>query len=514
MAKTRNPSHDQSTSTTNQPDPINTNLPPTPPTAVPPDLAHQMTLIASRLDVLDSLASKVASLEAQSSLRETSHRNGMQGTGRTRGPTLDRNRPPWWEEFEHDEEGYRPYQHPRRPRAKIDFPRFEGGDPRGWVLKADKYFRYFEVADDMKVEVAAMHLDGDALDLYAWVNGEGHILGWDDLVRVFQEHYGPPDFQNPDEFLCSVRQTGTIAEYRLEFARRAARVVDWSENALLGVFIAGMREELKSEVRIHKPRSVYKAASLALEYESKLAHQNPQKPTNSYSRPTTHYSQNPRPSFQTHTNPSRHPPNTSPAPNPQHITVAERQLRRERGLCFRCGEKFTPDHQCVSSFSQLEFVDGNGVPDPGDDGEEVPEVDDGRVEISFHQISGANPTSTLQLRGTINGRSVLMLVDSGSTHNFISSTLADELQLPRQDVPFFGVTIGNGEVINCGQICPDVTIRLPGVIIRQDFFPFDMGTAELVVYRAGKENNGADALSRRPHSAELFVLAVPRAKEF
>lgn len=27
-----------------------------------------------------------------------------------------------------------------RPHTKMEFPRFEGGDPRGWILKAEKYF--------------------------------------------------------------------------------------------------------------------------------------------------------------------------------------------------------------------------------------------------------------------------------------------------------------------------------------------------------------------------------------
>ncbi|KAL8159270.1 hypothetical protein V2J09_000807 [Rumex salicifolius] len=41
---------------------------------------------------------------------------------------------------------------------------------------------------------------------------------------------------------------------------------------------AAMKEELKSEVRILKPRAVYKAASLALEFESKLGHNQGPKP--------------------------------------------------------------------------------------------------------------------------------------------------------------------------------------------------------------------------------------------
>ncbi|GAA0140181.1 hypothetical protein LIER_01580 [Lithospermum erythrorhizon] len=122
----------------------------------------------------------------------------------------------------------------------------------------------------MKVEVAAMHLEGDALDLYAWINGEDEILLWEELVKVFQENYGPLEFRNPDEFLCALKHTGPKTEYRQEFARRVGRVGDWPDYCLLRVFLIGLKDELKIEVCIHKPRTVFKATSLALEFEAKV----------------------------------------------------------------------------------------------------------------------------------------------------------------------------------------------------------------------------------------------------
>ncbi|GKA18263.1 hypothetical protein Tco_0698100, partial [Tanacetum coccineum] len=101
-------------------------------------------------------------------------------------------------------------------------PTFEGGDPRGWILKAKKYFRYYHTPDEQKVEVASMYLEGDALDLFAWITGRS----------------------SPKELLGS-----TIGQK---------------------VFLNGLKEDLKADVRIHKPRTVYKAVSLALEFEAKL----------------------------------------------------------------------------------------------------------------------------------------------------------------------------------------------------------------------------------------------------
>lgn len=50
------------------------------------------------------------------------------------------------------------------PYTKIEFPKLEGGDLRGWILKAEKYFQYYQTPDELKVDIAGMYLEGDALD--------------------------------------------------------------------------------------------------------------------------------------------------------------------------------------------------------------------------------------------------------------------------------------------------------------------------------------------------------------
>lgn len=100
----------------------------------------------------------------------------------------------------------------KRPSTKIEFPKFDGGDPRGWILKAEKYFGYYQTPDKLKVDIAAMYLEGDALDLFAWINTERTLLQWEELTKMLQEHYGPAEFLNPDEHLCGIKQTGSVQE--------------------------------------------------------------------------------------------------------------------------------------------------------------------------------------------------------------------------------------------------------------------------------------------------------------
>ena len=46
--------------------------------------------------------------------------------------------------------------------------------------------------------------------------------------------------------------------------------------------------------------------------------------------------------------------------------------------------------------------------------------------ISLHSLSGISSPQTLKLQGYIKHRKVIILVDSGSTHNFIHRRVAEE----------------------------------------------------------------------------------------
>lgn len=51
-------------------------------------------------------------------------------------------------------------------------------------------------------------------------------------------------------------------------------------------------------------------------------------------------------------------------------------------------------------------------------------MDSSQVQISFHALSGHLAPETLHLMGRISNQNVVILIDGGSTHNFV--------QAPRQ----------------------------------------------------------------------------------
>ena len=95
------------------------------------------------MDAIDLLIANVATLKAQSSASqhaETRHQN----RDRSKEPYGDDNDVdcPWWmknkEPYGDDNDVDCPWsmKNPSsRPHTKMGFPKFEGEDPRGWILK-------------------------------------------------------------------------------------------------------------------------------------------------------------------------------------------------------------------------------------------------------------------------------------------------------------------------------------------------------------------------------------------
>lgn len=108
-------------------------------------------------------------------------------------------------------------------------------------------------------------------------------------------------------------------------------------------------------------------------------------------------------------------------------------------------------------------TEANVVDDYEDDAwrEEVP-------SISFHALMGHVVSSTLKLIGSINGQEILILVDGGSTNNFIQSCLAAHLKLVVQSSSHRSITVGNGKVLTCGGEYSVVPLKVGDTIFSVD----------------------------------------------
>lgn len=49
---------------------------------------------------------------------------------------------------------------------KLDLPIFSGLNPDGWILRAERFFGFYGLTEEERVEAAVVSLDGDALLWY------------------------------------------------------------------------------------------------------------------------------------------------------------------------------------------------------------------------------------------------------------------------------------------------------------------------------------------------------------
>lgn len=117
--------------------------------------------------------------------------------------------------------------------------------------------------------------------------------------------------------------------------------------------------------------------------------------------------------------------------------------------------------------------------DPG--GNTTEETSCQAAQLSLHALSGDFAADTFRLMGTINEVLVRILVDGGSTHNFIQATVARSLGLELSPIDPFKVLVGSGQELLCSHICYGVPLLLQGTYFTVDLFVLDLRGATVVL---------------------------------
>ena len=106
---------------------------------------------------------------------------------------------------------------------------------------------------------------------------------------------------------------------------------------------------------------------------------------------------------------------------------------------------------------------------------------EGVVELCIKSVVGLTNVGTMKIRGEIQGKEVIVLVDCGATHNFISDKLVATLQLPTKDTSNYGVILGSGTAIKGKGVCEQVKLNLNGWMITTDFLPLELGGVDVIL---------------------------------
>lgn len=101
--------------------------------------------------------------------------------------------------------------------------------------------------------------------------------------------------------------------------------------------------------------------------------------------------------------------------------------------------------------------------------------------ISLHALAGVSASDTFRLYGLISSARITILVDSGSTHNFVQPRVAKFLNLPMEDTMALRVMVGNGSVQHCEQLCPDTKVLIQGHTFTVTLCVLPLSGADVIV---------------------------------
>ncbi|XP_071933241.1 uncharacterized protein [Coffea arabica] len=390
---------------------------------------------------------------------------------------------------------------------KVDLPPFAGENPREWVRKANKYFKISGVEEEMRSEVAELYFRDKADIWFHDVFNGKEVIPWDELCNALCERFEGGSPEEAVEEFNKLMQTGSVADYLEKFEMLKALVMPslphQSDCYYKTCFLSGLKEEIVTMVKLVKPKTLADAIEAAKLQEKNLRalqkiHKNPPYSPN-YQKPllkTSNYSKFPdRPPSYPKIPDKQIPKTYNDHLNPQNqfkrLTPAELNHRREKDLCFKCAEPYTLGHVCKQSHLNLLIMEEEKIPATDKEGEQQGETDvfcdciegelkDEHIEVSVHALSGVSSHKTIRIKGMIQGKTIIALVDSGSTHCFIDEQTARDLKLGTKGGAL-SVRVANGERLQSRTITKPVTWRMQGYEFQHHFNTLRLGGCDMIL---------------------------------
>ncbi|KAJ8617885.1 hypothetical protein MRB53_014071 [Persea americana] len=146
---------------------------------------------------------------------------------------------------------------------KLEFPRFDGANPTGWLFNAKRYFAYHQVPGAQWLAVASLKVEGEALDWYQWYTDYAPHATWKEFVEAMDARFGPTRSEDFVGKQSKLRQYSSVFEYQREFRRLSNRVKGLDEKILTSMYLSGLRDDIRIGVQKLNPSNLPVAFSLA-----------------------------------------------------------------------------------------------------------------------------------------------------------------------------------------------------------------------------------------------------------
>lgn len=166
----------------------------------------------------------------------------------------------------------------------------------------------------------------------------------------------------------------------------------------------------------------------------------------------------------------------------QCLTLAEMEKRRVKKLYYNCDEKYTRGHICKRH--QLFLLeaeegepDGEEPPSPKD---QLPEQAHEEFQVSVHSIIGSSAHHTMRIKGYIKKTRIIILINSGSTHNFLDPKLAKQSGCDIHETLPLTVAIANGSRLVSSTMCRRFKWVMQGTTFEAEIRLLPLGGCDMV----------------------------------
>lgn len=380
---------------------------------------------------------------------------------------------------------------------KIDLPTFSGTDAYGWFALAERYFRIGGYDERRKLEIFSVSLAGDVLSWYNSEANRNNFTSWRDFKERLIVRFSREKLRDPSQPFFAVKQTGKVAQYIHLFEDLSSQVTGLTDTQLEGIFMNGLTLEMREVVNMSKPvdlpemiatayqmeeSSLYKRVCRERSLEGKQhLRQTYYKPVNQTSSPEWQAKQ------QAKSASSHDKSEGNKAQRPQ-VRLTESQIAEKKrlGLCFTCDDKWSRQHWCPNrSLQVLTVVNGIDMEisdqslvevedDTGSSGSEL-------MALSLNSFLGVSSPTTTKLRGSVHKNPVVVMLDSGATHNFISPAAVERCRLKSLKNSNLEVLLGTViSVQGCG-VCREVSIVLPSMSFQADCVVLELGSVDIIL---------------------------------
>ncbi|KAJ9541667.1 LOW QUALITY PROTEIN: hypothetical protein OSB04_028173 [Centaurea solstitialis] len=422
---------------------------------------------------------------------------------------------------------------------KVELPMFDGDDPVGWITRAEVYFEVQGTPANIKVKLAKLSMEGATIHWFNLLWATTENLTWEKFKQALIERYGGRQSDNPFEELKDLAQIGSVDEFITDFEFVSSQVSRLPEEQYLGYFLGGLRPEIRLRVRTFNPVNRIQAMKIARDVESEL--QGTMSPgmlshvrgvadvivggvpgnfgsasdfgsgrrsvglgsvgsgvglgsTGSGGAVGLNKQLITKPLLPQIVQPLRtvagERKENERNRGVKHLPYAELMDRKAKGLCFRCGERYHPLHQCSErQLRMLILGDDEKVDETGEiiaielkdeEGEEVLECNS-VVLYAGVERQDVKASNTIRIHGVIKGVPIEVLVDSGASHSFISPQVATALELSIKRDRKLGVRLGDGHRVLTQGECKGVELTFGDFHTKVDTFVLEMGNLDMIL---------------------------------